>query len=141
MVEEPGGRREMGRICIDRGAVRYKMGELEKAEEEIQKGLALLEGTEALGHQAAGYHYLGVVSRSRGDYQQAVQMHRRSLELREKTGDRWGIALSYNNLGIALIRKEKLEEAIAHFRKALRIKPDYANAHENLERALELPKK
>ena len=121
MVEEPSGRREMGRISIDRGAVRYKMGELEKAKEEIQKGLALLEGTEALGHQAAGYHYLGVVSRSRGDYQRAVQMHRRSLELREKTGDRWGVALSYNNLGIAYKNQGKKEEAAQMYQRCLEI--------------------
>lgn len=121
MVQEAPGRQEMGRIFIDRGAVHYKMGEVEKAEEEIQKGLALLEGTEAFRHQAAGYHYLGVVSRSRGDYQRAVQMHQRSLELREKIGDRWGIALSYNNLGIAYKNQGKRDEATQMYQRCLEI--------------------
>ncbi len=121
MAGEPCGRRETGRIFIDRGAVHYKMGEVEQAAEEIQKGLDLLEGTDAFGDQAAGYHYLGVVSRSRGDYQQAVQMHRRSLELREKIGDRWGIALSYNNLGIAYKNQGKKDQATEMYQRCLEI--------------------
>jgi predicted ATPase/predicted Ser/Thr protein kinase len=118
---EPCARREGGRISIDRGAVHYKMGEVEEAEKEIQNGLALLEGSDAVGDQAAGYHYLGVVSRSRGDYQQAVQMHQRSLELREKIGDRWGIALSYNNLGIAYKNQGKKDEAAQMYQRCLEI--------------------
>jgi predicted ATPase/predicted Ser/Thr protein kinase len=121
VAEEPLGLQEIGRILIDRGAVHYKMGEVEKAEKEIQEGLALLEGTDATSHQAAGYHYLGVVSRSRGEYQQAVQMHQRSLELREKIGDRWGIALSYNNLGIAYKNQGKKDEAAQMYQRCLEI--------------------
>jgi tetratricopeptide (TPR) repeat protein/predicted Ser/Thr protein kinase len=121
MAGQEPGRRELGRISIDRGAVHYKMGEVEKAEEEIKKGLSLLEGTEALGNLAAGYHYLGIVHRSRGDYDEAIQMHMRSLELREKIGDRWGIALSYNNLGIAYKNQGKKDLATQMYQRCLEI--------------------
>jgi len=32
--------------------------------------------------------------------------------------------------------KRNTDEAVAHFREALRIKPDFAEAHNNLKRAL-----
>jgi tetratricopeptide (TPR) repeat protein len=40
-------------------------------------------------------------------------------------------------LGNALLREGKLQEAIGHFEQALRIKPDFADAHYNLGVALE----
>jgi tetratricopeptide (TPR) repeat protein/predicted Ser/Thr protein kinase len=121
MAEREAGRRELGTISIERGAVHYKMGEVEKAEAEIQKGLDLLEGTEALQSLAAGYHYLGIVHRSRGEYEKAIEMHTRSLELREKINDRWGIALSYNNLGIAYKNQGKKEQAAQMYQRCLEI--------------------
>jgi len=42
----------------------------------------------------------------------------------------------YNQLGIALGQQGKLEEAIEYFKEALRIKPDFAEAHTNLGYAL-----
>ena len=41
-----------------------------------------------------------------------------------------------NNLGIAMAREGRLGAAIEHFQKAIAIKPDYAEAHNNLGIAL-----
>ena len=121
IAEQDEGRRELGRIWIERGAVHYKMGEVEKAEEEIRRGLDLLEDSGASANLAAGYHYLGIVHRSRGDYDSAVQMHTRSLKLREEINDRWGIALSYNNLGIAYKNQGKKDLAVEMYQRCLEI--------------------
>ena len=40
--------------------------------------------------------------------------------------------MAHNNLGIALFAKQKNEEAISHYKMAIKIKPDYADAHYNL---------
>src|SRR5881296_383150 len=40
------------------------------------------------------------------------------------------------SLGLALVRQGKLSEAIEHFKTALRIKPDYPDAHTNVGAAL-----
>src|SRR5438034_2805530 len=40
------------------------------------------------------------------------------------------------SLGLALVRQGKLTEAIEHFKTALRIQPDYADAHTNVGAAL-----
>ncbi len=49
-----------------------------------------------------------------------------------------GYAEAHNNLGIALARKGKIEDAVAHFREALRIKPDFVDAHNALRKTLKL---
>jgi|GEM_PF-948215 len=161
MAEQDEGRRELGRISIERGAVHYKMGEVEKAEEEIRRGLDLLEGSGASADLAAGYHYLGIVQRSRGDYDAAIQMHTKSLKLREEIGDRWGIALSYNNLGIAYKNLGQKDLAAEMYQRCLEIfeqigyrlgvagllnnlgslaqdKGDYPRAREMFQRSLEI---
>jgi Flp pilus assembly protein TadD len=45
-------------------------------------------------------------------------------------------AVNYNNLGNALLAKGEVEEAIANYLKALKIKPNYPEAHNNLGSAL-----
>ena len=45
---------------------------------------------------------------------------------------------THNNLGIALARKGKIEDAVVHFREALRIKPDFVGARNNLRKVLKL---
>jgi hypothetical protein len=39
---------------------------------------------------------------------------------------------------MALVRKARIEEGIAHFKTALEIKPDFAPARDNLQKALAL---
>jgi len=47
-----------------------------------------------------------------------------------------GFSVVHNNLGAALFAERKIEEAISHYKMAIKIKPDYAAAHNNLETAL-----
>src|SRR5436309_364307 len=47
-----------------------------------------------------------------------------------------GSPVGQYSLGLALARQRKLTEAIEHFKTALRIKPDYADAHTNVGAAL-----
>ena len=43
---------------------------------------------------------------------------------------------AFNGLGVAFVRQGRLAEAAAYFNKALKIKPDYAEARENLNYVL-----
>jgi len=45
---------------------------------------------------------------------------------------------AHNKLGIALAGRGQLDAAIAYFQKALEIKPDYADARNNLDLARRL---
>jgi Flp pilus assembly protein TadD len=44
----------------------------------------------------------------------------------------------HNNLGIALAQKGKLEDAEVHFKEALRIRPGFVRARNNLQKTLAL---
>ena len=44
--------------------------------------------------------------------------------------------IAHNNLAVSLADQGKLDEAIAHYSEALRIKPDYTKAQDNLDLAL-----
>ena len=44
--------------------------------------------------------------------------------------------MAENNLGVALMERSRYAEAAAHFRTAIRLKADYADAHNNLGNAL-----
>jgi tetratricopeptide (TPR) repeat protein len=43
----------------------------------------------------------------------------------------------FNNYGVALFGRGEREEALRNIREALRIKPDYAEARENLRKILD----
>ncbi len=47
-----------------------------------------------------------------------------------------GCWMAHNNLGMALTEAGRPAEAITHLREAVRLKPDYADAHNNLGNAL-----
>ncbi len=49
------------------------------------------------------------------------------------TGNNW---LIHHDLGLILREGGRLEEAISHYPEAVRIKPDFAGAHNNLRRAV-----
>ena len=40
--------------------------------------------------------------------------------------------MANNNLGVLLANKGQTDEAISHYQDALRLKPDHAEAHNNL---------
>ncbi len=80
---------------------------------------------------AAAWINLGNAEARAGRVDDAVAAYREALRLGSP-----GDAFAHNGLGAALMRKGEPEEAIAHFREAVRLRPDYASARTNLERAL-----
>jgi len=44
-------------------------------------------------------------------------------------------AEAHNNLGVALAKQGRLKEAMSHFSEALRIKPSFREARDNMDRA------
>ncbi len=64
-------------------------------------------------------NYLGVVSRNKGDYNNAMNYYFEALESAEKTNNNEQIAYSHNNLGGIFILKGDYIDAIEYLKKAL----------------------
>ncbi|MEO8055769.1 MAG: tetratricopeptide repeat protein, partial [Acidobacteriota bacterium] len=66
-----------------------------------------------------------------GRTDEAIASYREALRLGSP-----GDYLAHNGLGVVLMLQGKEAEAVEHFRESLRLKPDYASARANLDRAL-----
>jgi Tfp pilus assembly protein PilF len=74
---------------------------------------------------------LGDVRMRQGRIEKAIPLYRKALEHEEEDPE------LLNNYGVALYFKGEKEEAVLKIRAALRLKPDYAEARDNLRKILE----
>ena len=74
-------------------------------------------------------HLLGVIYSQRGDHQTAERLIRQALA-ESPSADTY-----HNNLGKVFLELGRRPEAIASFQRAVELRPDYAEARANLERA------
>src|SRR5579863_5808101 len=108
---------------FQRGLSDHQAGRLQQAEAIYHQVLA----TEPT--HADAQHLLGVIANQTGRNELAVDYIRRALRAREDP-------VYFSNLGIALRNLGRLTEAEASCREALRLQPDYPEAHNNLGNAL-----
>ena len=101
----------------------HQAGRLQQAEAIYQQILAV-EPT-----HADAQHLLGVIANQTDRNELAVDYIRRALRVREDP-------VYFSNLGIVLRDLGRLTEAEASCREALRLQPDYTEAHVNLGNAL-----
>jgi tetratricopeptide (TPR) repeat protein len=76
---------------------------------------------------AAFMHQLGLISESRGNYDQAVSWYRKSLEINEALGNRAGMAGSYHQLGMVAQRRGDYDQALSLYQKSLEINEEVGN--------------
>ena len=73
------------------------------------------------------YNILGVIHFHQGFKQEAANYFRKTIDLLPNDPD------AYNNLGnVCKEEKKKYKEAILNYEKAIKIKPNYLKAYENL---------
>ncbi len=77
---------------------------------------------------------LGDVRMRQGKIEKAIPLYRKALEYEEEDPE------LLNNYGVALFFKGEVDEAVLKFRTAVRLKPDYAEARENLQKILKTRK-
>jgi len=98
-------------------------GQLEAAEKSYRKAIALQpQFFEAHGN-------LGTILQKQGKLEQAIESYRNALAINEDPRGHF-------NLGTALRDEGKLDEAISHFKQAIKLFPNYADAHNYLGECL-----
>jgi tetratricopeptide (TPR) repeat protein len=105
------------------GVRRHQAGRLAEAQACYRRVLA------AQPRHADALHLLGVASSQAGRSDLAVELIRQAIKQR-------GQPVFYFNLGNALRQQRQPNEAVAAYRDAIRIEPDYAEAHFGLGNVL-----
>ncbi len=101
----------------------YRLGLLQtdrqRAIEEFERALALLEDNSEAWLKATVLHWLGRLHFKSGDTQRAIERYQQALPLRKRAGDARGEALITNNLGVIYQALGETPRALEHYRRAL----------------------
>lgn len=107
-----------------------KTRKTENALGKLQKKLSKDKGT------VQEYYELGSIYLEKKLYSQAIALFQKALKAAEQENEE-NIAPIYNGLGYAAFSQEQYDLAIRHYKEALKQKPDYIFALNNLGHAYE----
>ena len=121
--DRTGHRVRARRRAADRRGLTVARGELDRAEELLDRALRIVERFDDLRRGAFDSAFRGQVARARGDHAGAVAHHDRARALYARLGSAPGVAWSHYDLGLLDRRRgdvagaiEHLEESLAQFR-------------------------
>lgn len=114
------------RMNINNGPALYNLGTFEIQQQNYEKALQCLKMAWAAEKTQETLLNLSTAYKFTGQVGKAVECLEKSISDYPK------FALAYNNLGLIKYDRNQFEEAEALYREAIRLKPDYADAHWNL---------
>lgn len=125
-----------GRMFNLRGTARYYLAEYDEAKADWQRAIEIfdqipedeymLDVRNRLAHSTSLMN-LGVVSRMRGEYSDALEYYQRSLEIRKGTGYKEGVAACYINIAKVYVDNKNDQRALEYYLKADEILEAYPN--------------
>jgi tetratricopeptide (TPR) repeat protein len=98
----------------------HQAGQLAEAERLYRQILAID------ANHVKSLHFLGVIAHQVGRHEVAVALIGQAIAHNKR------VPMFHYNIGEALRRLERLDEAARHYRKAIKLKPDYAEAYHSL---------
>lgn len=105
---------------MDAAASAAEAGDVERAEPLFQRIVAENPG------DAEAWHMLAIIALRRGQAAEAIDLATKALQLHRRSH------IYLNTLGIAHAEAQQLAEAQSCLKRALKVRPDYAEAHYNL---------
>ncbi|HEX5571841.1 MAG TPA: tetratricopeptide repeat protein, partial [Ktedonobacterales bacterium] len=113
--------REHAEILSDIGWVHFRQGNLERAQEFLERALAQIDNLPAYTEQARIHNRLGGVAWARGDMDRAHHYVAQSLAATQQSGDLVGQAHAFNNLGLITESQGLPADAIRYGLQAMEI--------------------
>jgi tetratricopeptide (TPR) repeat protein len=124
---------ELAEAHYNVGNVFYVRGRVDEAIAEYQKAVKAKPG------YAPAHYHLGLALAQRGKLDEAIAEYRQALTVDPavdpEANPDFSAAEVHNALGRALAARGRTAEAAGHFRAALALRPDFAEAQRNLDRA------
>jgi tetratricopeptide (TPR) repeat protein len=122
-MDNPGLRRSFTYdIFRDLGVAYRDSGNLEQAEQFLQKSINYAEEVRSLESLAIGYNSLGTLYRKLGDSERAVSKYEKSLSVLNQLNDEFRPAQVYNNIGLTYLDQRLWNRSVSSFQKSLEIK-------------------
>ncbi|MCD4751700.1 MAG: tetratricopeptide repeat protein [Anaerolineaceae bacterium] len=118
---------ELSRIYSDIGWILFRRGNVELAEEQLLKALALIRGSNENRVMASIYNRLGGIYYTKGELELSDNYTRLSLELHEQLGETAMAARSYNNLGLIAWKRGQLNEALDYFENCFHLQNEFGD--------------
>lgn len=103
------------------GWIEETRGNLDQAEEYLQRSLAISERLDSSAEVAAGYSHLGIIEAERGNLDAAETHHRHAIAIAERIEDQYMSADGYGNLGLIEQRRKNLDKSESLHKQALKI--------------------
>lgn len=100
----------------------YEFSDNGKAQDCLNKALALAQKSGFKKGLATTYIYLGYFAEDKSNYPEALKNYRESLKIIEAINDKKGIAFCYNNIGVVYYYQGNYEDALKSHFASLKIK-------------------
>ena len=94
------------------------MGRFKEAIVEFEKGISILEKTNATKNLSVLYHNLGLAYERTGDPASAIDFYLKSLEIKKEDNDYVGAFHTYMNIGIVHKRLREFDQSIKYYNRA-----------------------
>ena len=116
-------------VFIETGKVLYRKGDYAKANEILNKGLALVRETGDKLNTAQALDNLGDVVGAQGDDAAARALYEESLALAREIGDKHGISASLNGMGNVAMKQGDYAAARALYEESLALDREMGDKH------------
>jgi predicted ATPase/DNA-binding SARP family transcriptional activator len=118
-----------GRVLAYQGALSYRLGRYDQAQEVLEQGLGIFSRLEAYTKQAFCLVTLADLNRSLGKYDEAEELAQKSLALSRQYQDHCGIASALYTLGMLRYRTGQVEQSKTVLEESLAVSRAYGNRH------------
>jgi predicted ATPase/class 3 adenylate cyclase len=112
---------EVAKNLSNTGWINFRRGELDQAEKNLSKALALVATSSQYDVIASIYNRLGGVLYQKDELEQSSYYVRKSLVLREEIGDLSAVARCYNNLGLLAWKQGNWDDALDDFSRSIQL--------------------
>jgi predicted ATPase len=118
-----------GRVLAYQGALSYRLGRYDRAQEALEQSLEIFECLEAYIKQSFCLVTLAELNRSLGKYDEAEELAQKSLALSRQYQDRCGIASALYTLGMLRYRTGQVGQSKTVLEESLAVSQECGNRH------------
>ncbi len=108
-----------------RGGLLIRKGEYDAAEHDLSQSAQYFQASKQDSLLAKVYSNIGLLNRSKGDLDKALEYYKKSLKIKQNFDDKPGIASTLSGIGLVYLDKGELTRAKEYLEEAMQILENY----------------